>query len=305
MTAVRTFLVASAATTLFASGILLSGATAHAEDAVPANDGPVSVVDEGTRADTGAGTDSTAPAAAEVDSSDVADGISAPKAQSTKGIAPRAATVFGTLKVSPAGPYTDGQSVKLTYTGFPANSQIVASTCIGGIKLGGPGDCAPLNGPASAISAADADGGGSVTIKVVKGVLGATDKPSAKCSNKASEPCVFSLTDFSGNGPATIKVVYKEAAAKAPAAGDGVDDSDGGAARGSNGSEDDSSENDGASGDGTSDGAATGKGSETGVGLAATGAGPASSAALAGYTLLVLGIGLLLVARRTSPEPRG
>jgi hypothetical protein len=304
MTAVRKVLLTSAATVLVASGLLVTGSAAHADDSIP-SDAPAASEIVGSSAPSSAqegGSDAAGANVADAVPADDADLATAEKAAGEpKNVAPRAATIFGTLKASPAGPYRDGQSVKLTYTGFPANSQIVASTCVGGITLGGPGDCAPLNGPGSAVTAADGKGAGSVSIKVVKGALGATDKPAAKCSNKASEPCVFSLTDFSGNGPATIKVTYVEAAAPAPAGDTGNDDAPASGDDGDNGATDgNGSDADSGEGSGSTGAAPSGASTTGGTGLAATGAGPASDAAMAGYALVVLGVALLLFTRRTS-----
>lgn len=279
MTVARTLLTTAAAAAL-ATGALLTGAGS----ALAADEPAVTATESAVAESTEAPTPEAAPADAPVQKA---------------AVVPKAATVFGTLKASPAGPYTDGQTVTLTYTGFPANAQIVASTCVGGITLGGPGDCAPLNGSGSAITAADGSGKGSVKIKVIAGTLGASDEPSHKCGNTSSQKCVFSVTDFSGNGPKTIAVKYKTAAASTGASTGSSTGSSSGADTGSSSS---SSTDSSTSATSNTGGTASGTAGSNDPALATTGSST-STVALGGLGMVAVGA-LFVVAfsRRFSTE---
>jgi hypothetical protein len=299
MTGVRTFLVTSATVSLVAGGLLLGGSTA-AVAADDLTDAPETVATESAAPEDA----STGPDDSDADSSaDTAGTADDDAPGGTTSDVPRSLrAAYGGLSVTPAGPYAGGETVTVKGTGFEANEQVVLSICLGDQKLAGPQDCASLNGPSSAVGAANGNGVASLQIKVIKGDLGAQSKPGHVCGNGAGESCVFSLTNFGGDGPAAVRVKYKTADTAA-------DDDDSGSTGGdtkknrSGAASDDDAADDTTSGTGADAGSDDGTGSATGgAEIAATGAGPATTSAALGATLLALGALLSVAERRWTPR---
>ena len=154
-------------------------------------------------------------------------------------VAPTAANAtgvtYGTVTISPAGPYLPGDSVTLSATGLGSpvggnGGGVIATTCVGGGNPQlGPGSCASP----SSVNGATADGMGvrtggtvptpplgvynfgfsgsswstSITIPDhVAGLFG--DYPTYTCSNGAANQCLLAITDFRGNGPVQVPLVY-------------------------------------------------------------------------------------------------
>jgi hypothetical protein len=287
MIAVRKLFLTSAAVTLAVGGLLVGGSTA----ALAAD------TDTATAADAAA---SESPAPETVDEADESAEIETLTEDTLYDSAntPNAAVAaYSNLSISPAGPYSGGESVTLKAGGFEPNEQLVLSICIGGQRLAGPQDCAPLNGSSSAVGAANASGNASLEIKVLKGELGAQSKPGHVCGNGSSESCVFSLTNFSGKGPDAVRVTYKEDAAAAS----GTPASSSGSKKKGNKSTPSAADDDSTS-DTADDGgaAATGTGDSTsgGAEIANTGAGSAAAAATLGAAFLGLGLALTMIGRR-------
>lgn len=142
---------------------------------------------------------------------------------------------YGTLTVSPAGPYLPGDAVTLTATGLGSpvggnGGGILAGTCVGnGNPQLGPSSCSTptsVNG-ATADSAGTRTGGSvptpplgvynfgfsgsswstSITIPDhVAGLFG--DYPTYTCSNGTANRCYIAVTDFRGNGPTQVPITY-------------------------------------------------------------------------------------------------
>lgn len=291
MNAARKLVLTSAAVAVAAGGLLVGGATpAVATDAVVdpvVTESPdVAPLDED--------------AAPEVLTVDTEYDEASPKS---------VAAAYGNLSVSPAGPYSGGESVTIKGGGFEPNEQVVLSICIGGQRLAGPQDCAPLNGSSSAVGAANGGGVASLSVKVIKGDLGAQSKPGHVCGNAASESCVFSLTNFGGKGPDAVRVTYKETAAAGggtPAADTGTKSKAKSKKKNKSGAAADPVEEttSGSDDEAADTGAAAAEGDDTASGgaqIAATGAGPATTSAAFGAALLALGVALTLVGRRRTP----
>jgi hypothetical protein len=122
---------------------------------------------------------------------------------------------YGSLTITPAGPYVNGQSVTMNYTGLVSPS--AGNTNGGGWQYGicvggatpqiGPGSCSSATGGFDFVGGAS----GSYTISVVKGAAGFTDYPSYTCGNGAGNECNFTISDFRGKGPKQIPITFLEA----------------------------------------------------------------------------------------------
>ena len=158
---------------------------------------------------------------------------------------------YGSLVLSPVGPYTSGQVVTMSWTGMnPANGISSGGAnalpqgqpdtrsnsggwyigiCVGGVRgdrlSGGPGDC--ISGPSGVAldtslktpqfvfsSSALADGSASMTIPARGAVAGfsTTDVASNVCDNTSGAECNLIVIDFRGDGP-RIQIDYADAAA--------------------------------------------------------------------------------------------
>jgi hypothetical protein len=122
---------------------------------------------------------------------------------------------YGSLTITPAGPYVNGQSVTMNYTGLVSPSAGNTNgggwqygICVGGTNPQlGPGSCSSTTGGFDFVGGAS----GSYTISVVKGAAGFTDYPSYTCGNGAGNECNFTISDFRGKGPKQIPITFLEA----------------------------------------------------------------------------------------------
>ena len=279
----RTILTTAAAAMLAVGAVLAAGSVAHAADGVT-----------GTNADTTpttvAATD--APTAAPTDAAD-APASAAPKAAV---LPPAVHDVFGSLSVSPAGPYKDGQKVTYAFSGFAPNTPVVGSICIADIVLAGPQDCGSLNGPHTGLGVADATGKGTLTLTVVQGKLGATAPAYADytCGTGKGHGCVFSLSDYSDNGPAKKRITYVAVASTSKTSTTTTSTTKSSTKTTSS-----------ASASTTADTASTTAAStSTGPALASTGGSAARTSGLLGVVLLLGGAVLLVVVRRPEATNR-
>lgn len=158
---------------------------------------------------------------------------------------------YGSLVLSPVGPYTSGQVVTMSWTDMnPANGISTGGAnvlpegqpdtrsnsggwyigvCVGGVRgdrlSGGPGDC--ISGPSGVAldtslktpqfvfsSSALANGSASMTIPSRGAVAGfsTTDVSGNRCDNTAGAECNLTVIDFRGDGP-RIQIAYADAAA--------------------------------------------------------------------------------------------
>lgn len=101
------------------------------------------------------------------------------------------AGVHPTISITPAGPYTDGQTVHVTGSGFSPHESLVVEECANKGTNTGPGDC-DLEGLVSITS--DANGNVTADYKVKKGPFGAN-----KIVCSASQPCLLSVTQPTPN----------------------------------------------------------------------------------------------------------
>ncbi len=125
------------------------------------------------------------------------------------------AYAYGSLTITPAGPYVNGQSVTMDYTGLVSPS--AGNTNGGGWSYGicvgggnpqfGPGSCSSATGGFDFVGGAS----GSYAISVVKGAAGFTDYPGYTCGNGAGNECNFTISDFRGKGPKQIPITFLEA----------------------------------------------------------------------------------------------
>jgi hypothetical protein len=119
---------------------------------------------------------------------------------------------YGSLSVTPAGPYVNGQSVTMNYTGLVSPSAGNTNgggwsygICVGGTNPQlGPGSCSSTTGGFDFVGGAS----GSYTISVVKGAAGFTDYPGYTCGNGAGNECNFTISDFRGKGPKQIPISF-------------------------------------------------------------------------------------------------
>ena len=170
-------------------------------------------------------------------------------------VAPSAAQAldrtYGSLVLSPVGPYTSGQVVTMSWTGMnPANGISTGGAnvlpegqpdtrsnsggwyigvCVGGVRgdrlSGGPGDC--ISGPSGVAldsslktpqfafsSSALPNGSASMTIPARGAVAGFStgDVAGNRCDNTEGAECNLTVIDFRGDGP-RIQIDYADAAA--------------------------------------------------------------------------------------------
>jgi hypothetical protein len=122
---------------------------------------------------------------------------------------------YGSLTITPAGPYVNGQSVTMNYTGLVSPSAGNTNgggwsygICVGGTNPQlGAGSCSSATGGPDFVGGAS----GSYTISVVKGAAGFTDYPGYTCGNGAGNECNFTISDFRGKGPKQIPITFLEA----------------------------------------------------------------------------------------------
>jgi hypothetical protein len=122
---------------------------------------------------------------------------------------------YGSLTITPAGPYVNGQSVTMNYTGLVSPSAGNTNgggwsygICVGGTNPQlGPGSCSSATGGLDFVGGAS----GSYTISVVKGAASFSDYPGYTCGNGAGNECNFTISDFRGKGPKQIPITFLEA----------------------------------------------------------------------------------------------
>lgn len=114
------------------------------------------------------------------------------------------------MSVSNPGPYTGGEQVTVTYSGFHGSeSQINVAVCaMDGRQLGGPDDCAPLSfEPDSANTVVTPkNGAGTATITLPNTELGNVNGPALDC---ADGDCMLMVTTLRGHPYAFVPLVYE------------------------------------------------------------------------------------------------
>ncbi|HAS08052.1 MAG: hypothetical protein GM44_1605 [actinobacterium acAMD-2] len=138
-------------------------------------------------------------------------------------VAPTAANAtgvtYGTLTVTPAGPYDVGQVVSMTGTGLGSpeggnGGGVLAATCVGGGNPQlGPGSCTSpstpaLTGASGVYNFGFTGSSWTTNLTIVDGVGLFTDYPSYTCGNGAANQCFLAISDFRGNGPVQIPISY-------------------------------------------------------------------------------------------------
>jgi poly(3-hydroxybutyrate) depolymerase len=82
---------------------------------------------------------------------------------------PLLATVPPTLSITPVGPYSDGDEVTITGSGFSAFRAVAVSICKRGKVVSGPGSCMFVD--RSQLVTSDAEGGFTTTLEVMVGAI--------------------------------------------------------------------------------------------------------------------------------------
>lgn len=103
------------------------------------------------------------------------------------------------VKITPKGPYKKNQTVKVKVSGFPANAQLAVGVCPHGINPKGPGDCGSPGKGFSRLTRVDAQGKLATTLRIPKGKLGATSRPTEKCNNKKKNKCAVFASTIGGS----------------------------------------------------------------------------------------------------------
>ena len=111
---------------------------------------------------------------------------------------------------SPSGPYSGGETVTVSWSGFRPNEAVNVTICAGdGRPLAGPQSCAPLGGESSKLVNADADGAGTTDIVVITGPLGNTEPPALTCGPENPGACAFTVTDLSATNLVVEPIEYQ------------------------------------------------------------------------------------------------
>jgi hypothetical protein len=256
MTSVRRLLGAGAAIAVVGAGVLALPAAAFAADLAPATDAPATT------------TPTSSP------------------------VAPAVVTGNEAFSVSPSGPYSKGQLVTVSASGWPASSAVIILTCPKGVlpKANPPAiNCGSFSSPKTGglFSSVDASGKGSWKINIVEGSLGSV--PAYSCS--ASTACTIGVygidadayKPYNSGALKAYTITYSDApaATKTAKSGSGTKSPSGS----------------------TTSTASSTSGSTTGGGtqLTKTGAGDTATMALTGAGAVLLGaVMVLLTRRRTS-----
>lgn len=254
----------SLAVTAAAATLVLSGAVGAVADESPAPVEPV--------------------APAESTESSVAEPTTAASPEQPPTGAVQTGLVYGTLTVSPSGPWTSGQVVTLSYTGMnpPDGAQggFFIGYCVGnGQPQMGPNSCGPISESNDPVDGTWYQFGvnslpdGSVTFRIPEqgANAGFVDYPNWICDNGDANECLIVVGDFNGDGPAQIPIVYGTATASPSPSTPGGS----------------------TSGGSTSGGEVAGGGES----LADTGAGSTTGIAATGLALLIAGAAVLVIAR--------
>jgi hypothetical protein len=113
--------------------------------------------------------------------------------------------------VKTKAPYKKNQTIKVKMSGFPANAQMAVGVCPTNVAAEGPGDCGSPGKGYSRLTRTDAAGKLVTTLRVPKGNLGATNRPTEKCGNKKKDKCSVHASTI-GSNVVTAKskvLVYK------------------------------------------------------------------------------------------------
>ena len=102
------------------------------------------------------------------------------------------------VKIKTKAPYKKNQTIKVKLSGFPANAQIAVGVCPTKSNPKGPGDCGSPGKGYSRLTVTNSKGKLTTTLKVPKGKLGATLRPSAKCNNKKKNKCSVHASSIGG-----------------------------------------------------------------------------------------------------------
>jgi hypothetical protein len=113
-------------------------------------------------------------------------------------VAAPAAKTGPAVKIKTKGPYKKNQTVKVKLIRFPANTQVAVGFCPHKSVPTGPGDCGAPGKGYSRLTATNAQGKLVTTLRVPKGKLGATLRPTAKCNNKKKNKCAVHASVIGG-----------------------------------------------------------------------------------------------------------
>jgi len=103
-----------------------------------------------------------------------------------------------TMTINPAGPYTGGEEVTVTVTGFSPNAPMAVRLCKLGRVASMPGDCAAAQTGGQRLIQVDAQGVGTTAITIVVGPIENWTPPADSCG--PANPCVinaFNITNAS------------------------------------------------------------------------------------------------------------
>ena len=156
-----------------------------------------------------------------------ASAVVAPTAASAVGV------TYGTITLSPAGPYLPGDQVTVTAsgmanqapppladpTGAPNNGGgLLAAICVGnGNPQVGPSSCTTPAQPSTGAAPLASYGFGvppsqdsfSATLSIPNNTTNYfPDYPTYICGNGAANQCLIGISDFRGNGPTQIPITY-------------------------------------------------------------------------------------------------
>jgi LPXTG-motif cell wall-anchored protein len=111
------------------------------------------------------------------------------------------------ITVTPSTNLHDGDKVTVTLTGFSPKAPVAVGVCPAGRALKGAGDCGPSKKGASKLLQADAGGGATTTLTVIKGPLGNLTPPKATCP-----PCAISAANIANAAEtASMKITFASA----------------------------------------------------------------------------------------------
>ena len=115
------------------------------------------------------------------------------------------------VTISPAGPYSKGQLVTVTASGFDAGAPVAIGQCSVGRAVVGPGDCGKSKFKGSKLGQANAQGVAVVELAIVVGPLLNSLPPAEQCG--PGFPCYIGGTNIS-KGTQTVCTVNQCATSK-------------------------------------------------------------------------------------------
>jgi hypothetical protein len=120
-----------------------------------------------------------------------------------------------TMKLSPTGPFEDGDKVKVTLSGFTPNAPVAVGLIPASrFPAEGPGDACAGKLGCSKLLVADASGGLTADLVIVEGPIENSKAPAESCG--PDDPCVMGAANIN-NPSETVKVDIKYVEAAAPA----------------------------------------------------------------------------------------